>query len=71
MSESNLKELQKAGGHYIVGEKMRSGKPEVEEALARAGRFQTVRENVEVKEVIVGNGEALRHGSQSSPTADT
>lgn len=60
MSESNLKELQKAGGHYIVGEKMRSGKPEVDEALARAGRFQTVRANVEVKEVIVGDGEARK-----------
>ena len=60
MSESNLKELQRTGGHYIVGEKMRSGKPEVEEALARAGRFQPVRHNVEVKEVIVGDGEARK-----------
>lgn len=60
MSESNLKELQRTGGHYIIGEKMRSGKPEVEQALARAGRFQPVRHNVEVKEVVVGDGEARK-----------
>ena len=26
MSEANLRELQKAGGHYIIGEKMQAGK---------------------------------------------
>ncbi len=60
MSESNLRELQKTGGHYIIGEKMRAGKDVVEEALAKAGRFQTVTHNVEVKEIIVGDGEARK-----------
>lgn len=60
VSESNLRELQKTGGHYIIGEKMRAGKDAVEEALAKAGRFQTVTHNVEVKEIIVGNGEARK-----------
>lgn len=60
MSESNLRELQKTGGHYIIGEKMRAGKDAVGEALAKAGRFQTVTHNVEVKEIVVGDGEARK-----------
>lgn len=43
MSEENLRELQRAGGHYIVGERMQSGKEAVEAALARPGRYQKVR----------------------------
>ncbi|KPC97103.1 hypothetical protein LR69_04718 [Geobacillus sp. BCO2] len=50
--------MQQAGGHYIVGEKMRSGKAAVEEALSRRGRYQQVRENLHIKEIIVGDGEA-------------
>lgn len=57
-SETNLRELQKTGGHYIASEKMSSGKQTVEDALARPGRFKTVRDNLEVKEVVVGDGEA-------------
>jgi len=56
-SEENLRILQRAGGHYIVGEKLRSGEERTEEALSRAGRFKMVRENLEVKEIVVGNGE--------------
>jgi transposase len=57
-SEDNLRCLQRAGGHYIAGEKLRSGKENTAEALKRAGRYQTVRDNLEVKEIVVGNGEA-------------
>ena len=57
MSEDNLTELQKAGGHYIIGERMRSGKQHVEEALSRRGRYQELRENLHVKEIEVGDGE--------------
>jgi transposase len=56
-SEDNLRYLQRAGGHYIAGEKMRSGKATVEAALARGGRYKTIKDNLEVKEVIVGDGE--------------
>lgn len=56
-SEENLAELQRGGGHYIAGERLRSGKASTEAALSRPGRYQTVRENVEVKEVVVGDGE--------------
>jgi transposase len=58
VSEENLKELQKAGGHYIAGERLRSGKAGAEAALERAGRYQMVNESVEVKEILVGEGEA-------------
>ena len=54
-SEENLRILQRAGGHYIVGEKMRSGKPETEEAMSRGGRYHEIRENLQVKEIIVGD----------------
>ena len=57
-SEDNLRYLQRAGGHYIAGEKLRSGKENTAQALKRAGRYQTVRDNLEVKEIVVGNGEA-------------
>ncbi|MDI6773372.1 MAG: hypothetical protein QME77_12415, partial [bacterium] len=37
VSEDNLRLLQRAGGHYIAGERLRSGTPAVEAALARPG----------------------------------
>lgn len=52
-SEDNLRVLQKTGGHYIASEKMTSGKPTVE-ALAHPGRFKTIRDNLEVKEIVIG-----------------
>jgi hypothetical protein len=60
VSEDTLRELQCGGAHYIAGERMRAGKKTVEQALSRAGRYQVVRDNLEVKEVIVGTGEARR-----------
>ena len=58
VSEKNLTELQCGGAHYIAGEKMRAGKPLIENALSRPGRYKKVRDNVEVKEVVVGEGGA-------------
>jgi transposase len=60
VSEENLVELQRGGAHYIAGEKMRSGKEEVEAALSRQGRFRKVDDNLEVKEVELGDGERRR-----------
>ena len=60
VSEENVKTLQRAGGHYIIGEKMRSGKPGTEQALSTAGRYQAVRDNLEVKEIVVGDGEGRK-----------
>jgi hypothetical protein len=58
-SEENRRYLQRAGGHYIVGEKLRAGRANLE-ALARPGRYRTVNDNLEVKQVWVGEGEARR-----------
>lgn len=57
-SEDNLRYLMRGGGHYICGERMRQGKPEVEAALASPGRYRKVRDNLEVKELAMGDGEA-------------
>jgi len=37
-SEENLRILQQTGGHYIAGERLTAGKPEVEKALSHPGR---------------------------------
>jgi Transposase DDE domain len=58
-SEENRRYLQRAGGHYIMGEKLRAGRANLE-ALARPGRYRPVRDNLEVKEVWVGSGEMRR-----------
>jgi hypothetical protein len=58
-SEANRRYLQRAGGHYIIGEKLRAGRANLE-ALARPGRYRQVRDNLEVKEVWVGEGESRR-----------
>lgn len=55
-SEDNLRTLQIAGGHYIAGEKL--SKVTAEEALSRPGRYRLVKDNLEVKEIVIGNGEA-------------
>ncbi len=58
-SEENRAYLQRAGGHYILGEKLRQG-TENQQALTRGGRYAQVQENLEVKEVWVGQGEKRR-----------
>lgn len=57
-SRENLRELQKAGGHYIIGERMRSGGAEAGRAMKRPGRYQEIRDNLRIKEIVVGDGEA-------------
>ena len=52
-SAENRRYLQRAGGHYILGEKLRGGTPEADAALARQGRYHTVDDNLQVKEVII------------------
>jgi hypothetical protein len=54
----NLRRLRSAGGHYIAGVKLRSGMPETEAALSRQGRYRQIRDNLRVKEVRVGDGDA-------------
>jgi transposase len=59
-SDENLRYLTRAGGHWIAGERMRDGSPDAKAALSRQGRYQTVRENLRVKEVRVGQGDAAK-----------
>ena len=59
-SEENRRILQTAGGHYILGEKLRDDQEVHKEVLSRKGRYKAVRENLQVKEVIVGEGERRR-----------
>jgi transposase len=55
-SERNRRYLQRAGGHYIVGEKLRSDSPEAQAALARQGRYHVVDGGLRVKQVRVDDG---------------
>ena len=56
-SAENRKYLQRAGGHYIMGEKLRDGSAESQSALSRPGRYQKLADNLEIKEVTIGDGE--------------
>ncbi|MDA8184101.1 MAG: IS1634 family transposase [Actinomycetota bacterium] len=55
-SAENRRYLQRAGGHYIVGEKLRSDQAEAKAALSRQGRYRVVAGNLKVKEVRVDDG---------------
>lgn len=59
-SEENRVILQKTGGHYIIGEKLRDNQEVHKKVLAKRGRFLKIRENLEIKEVVIGNGERRR-----------
>ena len=59
-SEENLRYLTRAGGHWIAGERMRNGSVKAQEALSRPGRYANVRDNLRVKEVLVGQGDSAR-----------
>jgi len=54
----NLRRLRSAGGHYIAGMKLRSGMPQTEAVLSRQGRYRQIRDNLRVKEVRLGDGDA-------------
>jgi transposase len=59
-SEENRLVLQKAGGHYILGEKLRDAQGNYKEAISCRGRYHKVKDNIKVKEVIIGKGERRR-----------
>ena len=58
-SEQNKRILQQAGGDYILGEKLRGNK-DSEKALSRGGRYKPVKDNLQVKEVVLGSGATRR-----------
>lgn len=57
-SAQNRRYLQRGGGHYIVGEKLRGDSKEAAAAVSRAGRYHAVAGNLRVKEVRVDDGAA-------------
>lgn len=57
--EDNRRILQRAGGQYIMGEKLR-GVHLNTAALSHPGRFKIVRDNLHIKEVFAGEGTTRR-----------
>jgi transposase len=54
-SKENRRALMQGGGGYIIGEKLRSGSAEVKTVMSRQGRYKTIRDNLQVKEVRLGD----------------
>jgi hypothetical protein len=54
-SETNRRYLRKGDHAYIIGEKLRSGSPEVKAALSRQGRYTETAGNMRVKEVRISD----------------
>jgi len=52
-SAENRRYFERAGGHYVIGEKLRSNQAEAQAALSRQGRYRLVAGNLSVKEVRV------------------
>jgi len=60
VSAENSSTLARAGGKYIVCMPIHRGGEVANEVITRPGRYQVVAENLQVKEVIVGDGERRR-----------
>ena len=60
VSAENLAALSRAGGKYIVCMPIHRGGEVANAVLTRPGRYQEVAENLQVKEVIAGDGERRR-----------
>ena len=56
-SEDNHRYLQRGGGHYIAGRKLKSGEKEARAALSQKGPYTQISETLFAKEIIVGDGE--------------
>ena len=54
-SRENRRALMRGGGGYIIREKLRSGSAEVKAVMSRQGRYKTVKDNLQVKEVRLGD----------------
>jgi hypothetical protein len=60
VSAANFQALARAGGKYLMAMPVRPGSEVAQQVLARPGRYQTVAENLQVKEVTIGQGERAR-----------
>jgi hypothetical protein len=59
-SEESRKELAKACGRYLLAARAGSVKEVREEVLSRPGRFKKISDNLQAKEVVVGDGARRR-----------
>lgn len=59
-SADNRNTLALGNGKYILAARMRAGDEVTHEVLSRQGRYKDVRDNLRVKEVVVGDGERRR-----------
>ena len=57
VSAANFKALAAGGGKYLMCMPLRRGDALSEQVLARAGRYRTVTERLQIKEVVIGDGE--------------
>ena len=60
VSKANLEALARGGGKYIVCMPIHRGGEVAQQVVTRPGRYQKVADNLEVKEVTVGDGERRR-----------
>ena len=60
VSKDNLKKLSAGGGKYILCVPMGRGDEVTKLVLTQLGRYQRVAENLQIKEVTIGDGEARR-----------
>ncbi len=60
VSKANLETLSKGGGKYILCMPIHRGGEVASAVVTRPGRYQKVADNLEVKEVTVGDGERRR-----------
>lgn len=60
VSKDNLAQLTRGGGRYIVCMPVHRGGEVDRQVVSRPGRYRPVAENLQVKEVTVGNGERRR-----------
>ena len=57
VSAANFKTLAAGGGKYLMCMPMRRGDALTQQVLSRAGRYRTVNQRLQIKEVLIGDGE--------------
>lgn len=60
VSAANFKDLAAGGGKYLMCVPLRRGDALTQKVLARPGRYRKVNERLQIKEVVVGDGERRR-----------
>lgn len=60
VSQANFQALAKGGGKYLMAMPLRRGDEVTAAVLGRPGRYRQVAENLEVKEVVIGEGARRR-----------